>query len=270
MEIVSSVVYEWVMKKVVLIAVVLIGFVVSPFVANAQEVDLDEISLGSAIPVQIIEKGFRDGDIITLAEGGGYMLAKSISDPLMFGVVSLEPALYLYDKNAKGDTPAIAFGKAYVRVSTEMGEIKKGDPITSSSNPGVGVKATNNGFILGTAIEEYKSSDPKQVGKILVAINPRFGQFNSNILSTLFSAPNLSLSATPLNALRYLVAGIIVIVSFYIGFRFFGRASLKGVEAMGRNPLAKKSIILVVVVNAFLTFGVMLIGLTIAYVVVVF
>lgn len=253
------------MKKVVFMTIILLGFIFLPVIAYAQEV-----SLSSAIPIQINDSGVQDGDIISSTEGGDYIRSKTEADAFIYGVVTLNPALYLYDKAAPDETPTITFGKAYVRVSSQNGEIKRGDPITSSTNPGVGVKATANGFIVGTAQEGYSASDPKQVGKILVAIDPRFTQFNSNILTTLFSLPNLTLTASPMNALRYLVAALIAIASFYIGFRFFGRASLKGVEAMGRNPLAKSSIIFVVVVNASLTFGVMLIGLTIAYIVVVF
>lgn len=252
------------MKKVIFIVAIAVSLIFVPLVCA------QELSLGSAIPIHMNEGGFQDGDIISLADGGGYIRTKTPADPFIFGVITLEPALYYYDKTVTTDTPAIGFGKAYVRVSSEKGVIKHGDPITSSTDPGVGVKATGNGYMLGTALEDYSVTDPKQISKILVAIDPRFAQFSSNILSTLFSAPSLTLSASPMNALRYLVAALILIISFYIGFRFFGRASLKGVEAMGRNPLAKSSIILVVVVNAVLTFGVMIIGLIVAYVVVVF
>ena len=250
------------MRKLIIAAVLSLIFAASVFA--------QELSLGSAIPVHMNEGGSQDGDIISLADGGGYIRTKTPADTFIFGVITLAPSVYLYDKAATGEIPAITSGKAYVRVSSEKGVIKRGDLITSSSNPGVGVKAVGNGYILGAALEDYSVTDAKQVGKILVAVDPRFAQFSSNILSTLFSAPSLSLAATPSNILRYFVAAVIIIISFYIGFRFFGRASLKGVEAMGRNPLARSSIILVVVVNAALTFGVMIVGLIVAYLVVVF
>lgn len=257
------------MKKIIILGALLIGFLFSPVLVLAQEVIVNEdVSLSAAIPVKVTGT-VVDGDIISLTTGGNYTRSTVVSDPLMFGVIAMSPALYLYDRAAKDELPAVNSGKTFVRVSTEMGNIKKGDLITSSTKPGVGVKALSNGYVLGTAQEDYEAK-PDQIGKIMVAINPRFVQTNSNILSTLFQLPTLSLSATPMNALRYIIAALIIITSFYIGFRFFGRASLKGVEAIGRNPLAKKSIILVVVVNASLTFGIMLIGFAIAYVVVVF
>lgn len=255
------------MKKFFLAALCLLLVVLSvPLSVLAQDV-----SLGTAIPVRVTDGEPADGDIISVTEGGGYVRTSVLADPLMYGVVTLEPALYLYDKASEGEeVPAVSSGRVYVRVSTEAGPINLGDFITSSTRSGIGIKAVANGYILGTAQESYTEEDPDQIGKILVEVDPRFVQTNRNILSTLFSLPTLTLAASPMNALRYIIAALITIASFYIGFRFFGRASLKGVEAMGRNPLAKKSIILVVVVNASLTFGVMLIGLLLAYVVVVF
>ncbi len=252
------------MKRGIVVAVLFVISLVLPIVVHAQET-----SLSAATPVRV-SGAVGDGDIISLKSGGVYSRTNIEADPLMFGVITMSPALYLYDKDSMNEFPATAKGKAEVRVSTAKGSIKKGDFITSSTMPGVGVKATNNGYVLGTADEDYIEVKPDQIGKILVEVDPRFIQSNSNILSTLFQLPSLSLAATPNNALRYLVAAILTIISFYVGFRFFGRASLKGIEAMGRNPLAKSSIILVVVVNAALTFGIMIIGLVVAYAVVVF
>lgn len=253
------------MKRIVVFIVLFLAFFSLGKLVIAQEV-----SLSTALPVKVIDGKAIDGDILSLTQGGDYIHSKVTGDPLMFGVVTLSPALYLYDKAAKDEVPAVTSGKTYVRVSTAMGTIKKGDFITSSERPGVGVKAVSNGYVLGVAQENYTEAKADQIGLILVEVDPRFIQNNRNILSTLFSLPTLSLAATPLNALRYLIAAIITAISFYIGFRFFGRASLKGIEAMGRNPLAKRSIILVVILNATLTFGVMLIGLAVAYAVVVF
>jgi hypothetical protein len=226
-----------------------------------------EVSLGTATLVEMSEKPV-DGDIVSSQKGGGFILSKTPYEPFLFGVVSMRPALYLYDKAVKNGVPVINNGKAFVRVTTEKGVINRGDPITSSTTPGVGIKATDNGYIVGTAEEEYKERDPKKVGKILVAVDPRFAQINTNLLATLFSLPRLSFSATiltPLNSLRYLVAGIIAAASFYLGFRFFGHVSVSGVEAIGRNPLARRSILVSVFVNAFLTVCVILIGFGVAY-----
>ncbi|MEK7572084.1 MAG: phage integrase N-terminal SAM-like domain-containing protein [Patescibacteria group bacterium] len=106
------------------------------------------------------------------------------------------------DTIPKSERPtAIALsGKVPVQVSSVNGSIKPGDPITASHIPGVGMKATLPGKIIGYALEGYDQStsvsqgvrqqeqfransltkftnDPKDpttpsVGKILVFINP--------------------------------------------------------------------------------------------------
>jgi len=227
-----------------------------------------DISLGTALPIEINEK-VQDGDIISSKEGGGYARSNIENAPFMYGVVALDPAFYLYDRAAKNQIPVITTGRAYIRVSTEKGAIKRGDGIAASKTPGVGVKSLDNGYVIGIASEPYESANPKQIGKILVAVDPRFLQMNNNLVGSLLTLPRLSFAATPSNALRYLVAGIIAVASFLIGFRFFGRASLEGVKAIGRNPLARSSIIFVVAVNTLLTIAVMLVGFGIAYAVLV-
>lgn len=237
-----------------------------PLSAHAQTID---VSLGAAVPVRIAQEDVPDGSIISSQEGGGFVLSTTQYDPFLYGVVTLEPALYLYDKAAENEYPAVSEGKIYVRVSTANGTIARGDAITSSEIPGVGIKATDNGYILGYAEEPYEAASTEEEGKILVTIDPHFAQFNTNIFNTLTSLPRMTFSATPLNLIRYLLAGLVGVISFYVGFRFFGRASLKGVEAMGRNPLARSAIITIVVINAGLTIGVMLIGLFVAYLILV-
>lgn len=251
-------------KKIVVLTISLVFLNLGVVKIFAQET-----SLGSAIAVPINESRVEDGDIISAKEGGVYTLAKIPFDPLLYGVVSLNPAIYLYDRAASGNVPVARSGLVTVRVSTEKGEIRKGDSITSSTTPGVGVKATDNGFVIGTAQEGYSSADVKAVGRILISIDPHFAQLNNNLFNSLFSLPRLSFSASPMNTFRYVVAAIVGLISFFIGFRFFGKASLEGVLAMGRNPLAKKSIILIVAVNAFLTIAVMIVGFVVAYMILV-
>jgi hypothetical protein len=45
-------------------------------------------------------------------------------------------------------------GICYIKVNAENGKIMKGDLITSSSVPGIGMKATKSGMVVGIAIED--------------------------------------------------------------------------------------------------------------------
>jgi hypothetical protein len=49
-------------------------------------------------------------------------------------------------------------GRVPVKVSLENGEIKKGDYLTSSSTPGVAMKALRPGPVVGKALEGFDSS----------------------------------------------------------------------------------------------------------------
>ena len=67
--------------------------------------------------------------------------------------------------------PIALNGRVYLKVSTENGSIKIGDAITSSSIPGVGMRATGAGRVVGIALESF---DIDGVGKIMVFVNPHF------------------------------------------------------------------------------------------------
>jgi hypothetical protein len=65
--------------------------------------------------------------------------------------------------------PLALNGRLMVMVSTENGPIAPGDPITASTVPGVGMKATQPGMIVGFAINDYTELAP---GRVMVMINP--------------------------------------------------------------------------------------------------
>jgi len=229
-----------------------------------------QLSNGSAIGIQINEK-VQDGDIIT-SSPPGYKLSSSPYDTQLFGVVSLNPALYFKNATAKNVIPVISSGQVMVRVSNSNGNIETGDFITSSSIPGIGEKVTDNGYVLGRALQSYSSNNPKATGLILVTLQPHFAQITNNITHNLFTSFTFGLSEavnTPLGAIRYFVSGIITILSFFLGFRFFARASNRGVEAIGRNPLAKQAILFSVFINTIITIAIMFFGVAISYLILV-
>ncbi|HVA96344.1 MAG TPA: hypothetical protein VND99_01695 [Candidatus Acidoferrales bacterium] len=228
------------------------------------------LSSGDAIGIQIQGK-VVNGDIITTATNG-YKLANSPYDPQIFGVVSINPALYFKDTTAKNDVPVVSSGNVMVLVSSQNGNISAGDFITSSTTPGVGEKVTDNGYVLGRAEQSYASNDPKKTGLILVTLQPHFAQVTNNIIHNGFSALTFGFNAaftSPLGVIRYFIAGLITLSSFFFGFRFFARASNRGVEAIGRNPLAKQAILLSVFINTAITVSIMLFGVAISYLILV-
>ena len=223
---------------------------------------------GMAQTVEISDKT-AIGSII-ISGKSGYELARREYDTAIFGVVTATPGVAIEDIPI-GKLKYVVFeDHSRVLVSNSNGNIQKNDFITSSKTPGVGMIATVNGFILGTALEPYTSNKP---GTILVNINPHYNSsfttaVSRNIFEILRNARS-SAALSPLEALRYLIAALVVIISFILGFSYFGRVAQKGVEAVGRNPLAGRFIELSVLLNVLLTALIIIVGLGIAYLILI-
>lgn len=222
-------------------------------------------SLAVAVPI-VIEGQVQQGDIICSVEGG-LALCDEAYDPSIFGVVVDNPPAALESPDSPAAPLAVTTGDAIVRVTTANGAIAQGDIITTSEIPGVGQKATVNGFALGIAMEAFTSGDPEEIGEILVSINihptSSFVGSRTNLVSTIRQALSSPVVA-PLDSLRYLLAFVSALLSFALGFIYFGRVVRSGVEAIGRNPLASRTIQATILVNIIVTIVIVLTGLAIA------
>ena len=224
---------------------------------------------GFGIPIEVNGNNTKEGDIIS-SSVNGYILSKAEYDSSMYGVVAKVPAVALENSTLKNNTYVITTGQTITRVSTKNGAIKKGDLITSSGTAGVGQKATAAGFVLGNAMEGYSGSG---VGTILVNLNLHFSNTNASVRGNLVTTIKNAGSAaflSPLEALRYLAAVLVAVLSFILGFMYFGRVAAKGVEAVGRNPLAGRLIEFSVILNIVLTGVIIITGLAIAYGILIF
>lgn len=227
-------------------------------------------SSGIAVYINILDKNAQEGDIISIGKSG-YVLSTVPYDPNIFGVIVKDPAI-AFESNQPGSHPVVAQGKVLMRVSTINGKIKKGDLLTTSTTPGVGQKATESGFIIATALEDYSAASAKEIGKILVVLDVGHGTISNeasgNLLKTfnfVFRAPYMS----PLGLLRYIFAATMVILSFVVAIGYFGRISSLGIEALGRNPLAGRLIILSIVIHVSLALVIIGVGIAVAYLVLV-
>lgn len=107
----------------------------------------------------------------------------------IIGAISSDPGILL---NAKGvgerseiqaltpdQRPLTLSGRIPLKISNVNGPIKTGDPITSSSIPGIGMRATKSGTIVAKALEEFDETqasscldNPQYLcGKILAIVN---------------------------------------------------------------------------------------------------
>src|SRR3989344_6100803 len=127
-------------------------------------------SSGIAITTPVNDSQTQDADIICTYDQGNQR-CNSDYDPAMFGIISDNPAASIEDKDIENSRLVISSGIATVRVSSVNGDIKVGNFVTSSENPGVAQLAKRNGYVLGMALEDYQNENKEQVGKIQVMVN---------------------------------------------------------------------------------------------------
>jgi hypothetical protein len=115
----------------------------------------------------------RPGDVVAIDPNERGFVRKTMQayDYTVLGVYSTNPALRLSQQDSSIDggyiIPVALAGKVPVNVSTESGQIKPGDYLTPSSTPGVAMKATKSGGVIGQAMEGYSGDG---IGQILVYI----------------------------------------------------------------------------------------------------
>jgi len=121
--------------------------------------------------------------------------------PTLIGIVATDPAIVINENDitfgkTAGDEfnprkPYVALaGRVPVKVSSENGSIAPGDPITSSTIAGVGMKATKTGPIIGRALESFSGAE---VGKILVFVQG--GYFSKEAASSVSDLNPVKLAA---------------------------------------------------------------------------
>ncbi|MFH1433539.1 MAG: hypothetical protein ABIG32_01445, partial [Candidatus Uhrbacteria bacterium] len=100
----------------------------------------------------------QSGHVVVFATDAEHI--RKSTDPYsdrIVGVISTEPG-FLAGENQVGDYPVALAGRVPVYVNVENGPIEIGDPLTSSSQPGYAMKATEPGRIIGYALEPHTGS----------------------------------------------------------------------------------------------------------------
>ena len=191
----------------------------------------------------------------------------------MYGVIVDQSTLQITDTEIENGKLVITRGIAAVRVTSSNGDIKKGNFLTSSNTEGLAQLASKNGYVLGTALEDMTSgNDGTGIVQAVINIHPASGM-NKSTSSNLIQFIRDGLTVPvfePLESFRYLLAGIMVIIAFTLGLLYFGKSSRAGIEAIGRNPLAKSTIQFTTILNVLLTIVIVGVGLLVAYFILIF
>jgi len=235
---------------------------------NSSKIDTyGNATLGVARMIEIKDKNVQDGIVISSSKEGP--IASNIPyDPQVLGIVSRDAGIILNTDNVKDGIPVISNGTVYLQVSSKEGDIKKGDLLTTSTIPGIAVKAVKDGYVLGRALEDYENPDSKKYGKITAELDLHYFNAKPTLLGSLTDILKFALLPTkesPSPIWKYIVAAIVTLSSFALGFMTFGRTAAKGVEALGRNPSAGKIIHLGIIFNVAIVVVIVLAGLTVSF-----
>lgn len=246
------------LRMTIFVSLYALPFTLYPSLAHAQQPE----GIETTSVYEIADPDAVDGDIVTATDKG--LVRTNIGfDNKMFGVIQDLPLL-VYRTETKGK-PVVRSGVAQVNVTTLNGPIKNGDYITTSSIAGKGQKAMESGYTFGIALGAFTGDGAPQIdgpngkvasGRIPVAVrieyteltNPRFAGRLFGFIGTAL-LENVSDPKQIGNVVRYLAAGLIVLLSFTFGFLTFSRSIAKSIEAMGRNPLARSTIQLSMIIN---------------------
>lgn len=246
----------------------LFSLVFSPIAFAQTAKDMQGVgTFGVAQLIEINDKNVKDGHIISSQEKGS-VLSTIPYDSQVLGVVSMDAGIQFVSNNTTNGLPVISTGRTYMFVSSKEGDIKKGDLLATSTIPGVAVKATKDGYVLGRALEDYKNPNKQASEKIATELDLHYFNSKPTILGTLSDIFKLAILPTkegPSPIFKYIVAALVVISSFVLGFMTFGRTAAKGVEALGRNPAASKIIHLGIILNITIVVVIILAGLAVAF-----
>jgi len=267
---------RWLRKRKLFFAVFLVLFLILNFaeqnLSTKYIIPVAHAQLGGvANNLAAADKSAKPGDIVVQTEKG-IVRATVPFDSRMIGVVVEFPVV---SSGLKTDNTLsiLSSGRGTVNVTATHGVINEGDFITSSEKAGVGQKADIQGYILGKALASYK--DTKKDGQIPVLIN--MGSFSSGpnvagALGALMGALTTGFQNTqnfPI-VLRYILAFLISLITLVIASTTFVRFMRHGLEAIGRNPLAKKTIVSGMILNGVITAVLAIAGFGIAVAIVAF
>ena len=219
-----------------------------------------------AVEVQLNEALVEAADGLIICDTQfGRILCETAYSQDIYGVIEDNPAVALINIVETNTRPIITSGRAYVQVTSQNGEIKAGDYITSSEIKGVGQKAARSGQMLGTALEDYTETDTAKIGRILVELNIRPVVLEARTVIDKVRNQIRIIAGPARVGFRHALAALVTAVGVAVGVSFFGKVVKSGVESVGRNPRAMGKIQLSMGLNLVLTALVMGVALIAAY-----
>ncbi|MBI2463156.1 MAG: hypothetical protein HYV65_02900, partial [Candidatus Spechtbacteria bacterium] len=111
----------------------------------------------------LVEGDGEPGDIVSISststeQNPAVVKSTSAYQTNIIGIISTNPAIVIGQLQQGNHQPVALTGRVPVKVTMENGSIQAGDYLTSSSIPGVAMKATKPGVVIGRALESFDCS----------------------------------------------------------------------------------------------------------------
>lgn len=214
------------------------------------------------------DSALQPGVIVKLKTGDATMVSsltqENETDMLGVVVAANDAPVSLSGDQTKQQTYVATYGQYDVLVSNQNGAIKAGDSVTISSIDGVGMKGDNTRqVVLGKAVQPFDGrSDAQSTSTLTTSAGKRtvtIGRIQVNInvahnpdyhpVTAAAGVPDWLAQAAqvvtdkPVGAARiYAGLAVLVLCSFIAGSLLYAGVR-SGMTAIGRNPLAKRTIV---------------------------
>lgn len=113
----------------------------------------------------------QPGEVLTTGDAPvSVKKSQTAYDKKLIGIVTTNPYTVMSAETPNSIKLALS-GRVPVKVSSEGGAIEAGDYVTSSSTPGVAMKAVKAGFVIGKALEPWTPESGKATVMVLVNVS---------------------------------------------------------------------------------------------------
>jgi hypothetical protein len=180
-------------------------------------------------------------------------LATTTSADYLAGIVDINPLVTISGENQEIDV--VLSGTTNALVSDINGPIRAGDKITASPIAGVGMLATADSQIVGTAQAGLKNGEIQnitdrsgnqhrvRIGNVPVQVGVAYYQApGSNFLPPFIQSVANSIAGRQVSLIRVLLSTVLLLLSFTIVAVLIYTSVRSAMTSLGRNPLAAKAI----------------------------
>lgn len=228
------------------------------------QVSAQSNSISLTVEVSNVPSGVDVNGFVVSVDKGNYQLSSKKGDPNIVGVITLNPSITLRKSTNTNVYDINTTGISVVKASNSLGKITKGDYVTSSDKLGIAVRSADSEYVIGTALEDFDSPE----GLLRINVEPHYVLFNASTGTNLLNVvrnSSQSVFLAPVDSLRYILAAIVAIASFLFGFSIFGKITGSGIQALARNPLARSSIQVNIIIEFILNIGIIVFGIVVSY-----